>query len=191
MHRSWLGVGSIEVSTAGGGPGDALLHPFRPAELGRSRTRSSPRRTTSGQRPGLGVSRPTMAHPAASAASSQTTAIYHKSRGAPAATGCAPSSRPFRPPGNRSEPPPSATECRATVQCPVVPERPHRGPGTTAQPILNSSAGRGSALRLRLVPEFVTSPLPMGTEPPVWMRRQRPPIWSSRRLQTFRRQAIL
>lgn len=32
LHRSWLGVGSVEVSTAGGGPGDASLYPFRPSE---------------------------------------------------------------------------------------------------------------------------------------------------------------
>jgi membrane protein YdbS with pleckstrin-like domain len=35
MRRSWLGVGSVEVSTAGGGPGDAELGPFAPAEARR------------------------------------------------------------------------------------------------------------------------------------------------------------
>jgi membrane protein YdbS with pleckstrin-like domain len=34
-HRSLLRVGSIEISTAGAGPGDAYIHPLRPHEAGR------------------------------------------------------------------------------------------------------------------------------------------------------------
>src|SRR6185312_11021591 len=35
LHRSILGVGSVQVATAGGGPGDASLYPFKPAEARR------------------------------------------------------------------------------------------------------------------------------------------------------------
>ncbi len=35
VHRSLLRVGYVEVSTAGGGPGDASIHPLRPDEAGR------------------------------------------------------------------------------------------------------------------------------------------------------------